>query len=74
MITGEWPITIDDRIAAARNAGAHRMSMLQDIERGRPPEIDVLIDSVAAMRELAGLATPTIDEVYALLRLRTGNS
>ena len=65
-----WPISTDDRIAAARNAGAHRMSMLQDWQRGRPLEIDVLADSVAAMRELAGVPTPTIDEVYALLRLR----
>ena len=65
-----WPITTDERIAAARNAGAHRMSMLQDWQRGRPLEIDVLTDGVAAMRELAGLQTPTIDEVYALLRLR----
>ena len=65
-----WPITTDERIAAARNAGAHRMSMLQDWQRGRPLEIDVLTDSVAAMRALAGVATPTIDEVYALLRLR----
>jgi 2-dehydropantoate 2-reductase len=64
-----WPITTDERIAAARSAGAHRMSMLQDWERGRPLETGVLTDSIAAMRELAGLATPTIDEVYALLAL-----
>ena len=70
----EWPNTIDDRIAAARTAGAHKMSMLQDVERGRPPEIDVLHDSVAAMRELAGVATPTIDEVYALLRMKVGKA
>lgn len=65
-----WPITTDERIAAARSAGAHRMSMLQDWQRGRPLEIDVLTDSVSAMRTLAGVATPTIDEIYALLRLR----
>lgn len=65
-----WPISIDERIAAARNAGAHAMSMLQDFRRGRPVEVDVLTDSVAAIRELTGLPAPTIDEVYALLRLR----
>ena len=64
-----WPISTDERIAAARNAGAHRLSMLQDWDCGRPLEIDVLTESVAAMRELAGLPTPTIDEVYALLRM-----
>lgn len=64
------PISIDQRIDAARHAGAHKMSMLQDLERGRPLELDVLVDSIGAMRELAGSATPTIDTVYALLRLR----
>ena len=54
--------------------GAHRMSMLQDWQRGRPLEVDVLTDSVAAMRTLAGIATPTIDEVYGLLRLRAENA
>ncbi len=69
-----WPISTDERIAAARNAGAHRMSMLQDWDRGRPLEVDVLTESVAAMRDLAGVATPTIDEVYALLRLRASSA
>jgi len=65
-----WPIVIEERIDAARNAGAHKMSMLQDWERGRPLEIGVLLDSVQAMRELAGLATPTIDQIYGLLSLK----
>ncbi len=69
-----WPISTDERIAAARNAGAHRMSMLQDWDRGRPLEVDVLTDSVAAMRDLAGVATPTIDEIYGLLRLRASSA
>jgi 2-dehydropantoate 2-reductase len=64
------PITIEQRIAAARNAGDHKMSMLQDLERGRPLELGVLVDSIEAMRELAQTPTPTIDMVYALLRLR----
>ena len=66
----QMPISIDQRIAAARNAGDHRMSMLQDLERGRALELDVLVDSIESMREIAGTATPTIDTVYALLRLR----
>jgi 2-dehydropantoate 2-reductase len=63
------PLSIDERIAAARNAGAHKMSM-QDLERGRPLEIDALIDSLLSMRDLAPSPTPTIDDLYALLRLR----
>lgn len=69
-----WPITTDQRIAAARNAGAHKMSMLQDVERGRPVELDLLSESIASMRELADIKTPTIDEVYALLRLKLETS
>lgn len=71
---GHWPITIDERIAAARNAGPHRMSMLQDWERGRPLEIDVLTDSIGAMSGLAGVPTPTIDAIYALLPLRVSSA
>jgi 2-dehydropantoate 2-reductase len=53
-------------------AGGHKMSMLQDLERGRPLEIDALADSIRTMREIAGVATPTIDLVLTLLRLRAG--
>jgi 2-dehydropantoate 2-reductase len=66
----QMPISIEQRIAAARNAGDHRMSMLQDLERGRALELDVLVDSIESMRDIAATATPTIDTVYALLRLR----
>jgi 2-dehydropantoate 2-reductase len=64
------PISIDDRIAAARNAAGHKMSMLQDLERGRPLEIDVLESSIVAMKELVDSPTPTIDDMLALLRMR----
>jgi 2-dehydropantoate 2-reductase len=63
------PLTIEERIAIARDAGNHKMSMLQDVERGRPLEVDVLLDSITAMREIADLPTPTIDDIYALLKL-----
>jgi 2-dehydropantoate 2-reductase len=67
---GRMPISIEDRIAAARKAGAHKMSMLQDLERGRSLEIDVLVDSIVAMREIAQTSTPLIDDFFALLRMR----
>ena len=67
----QMPISIEQRITAARNAGDHKMSMLQDLERGRALELDVLVDSIEAMREIAQSPTPTIDTVYALLRLRS---
>jgi 2-dehydropantoate 2-reductase len=68
------PMSIDQRIETARNAGCHKMSMLQDLERGRPLELEVLFDSIITMRDLAQLPTPTIDDVYALLRLRASKT
>jgi 2-dehydropantoate 2-reductase len=65
-----FPIDVDRRIAGAAAVGAHRTSMLQDLERGRPMEIDALIAAVQEMGRLFGAATPTIDTVLALVRLR----
>ncbi len=67
---GEPPIPMAERIASARSAPHHKMSMLQDLERGRPLEYQVIVDSIEAMRDIAGLQTPTIDSVLALLQLR----
>ncbi|MGH6887101.1 MAG: 2-dehydropantoate 2-reductase, partial [Geminicoccales bacterium] len=55
------------RIAGAAKVGAHRTSMLQDLERGRALEIDALVGAVQEMGRIAGLATPTIDFVLALV-------
>lgn len=65
----EAPLTIEERVAIARNAGNHKMSMLQDVERRRPLELEVLVDSIEAMRDIADVPTPTIDDIYALLKL-----
>ena len=67
---GKPPISTEERIASARSATHHKMSMLQDLERGRPLEYQVLVDSIRAMREIAGLETPTIDGILGLLELR----
>jgi 2-dehydropantoate 2-reductase len=64
------PVAMEKRIAATARLTHHKMSMLQDLERGRSLEIDVLKDSIVAMRELAGLETPTIDVLLDLVRLR----
>ena len=44
--------------------------MLQDLERGRPMEIDALVAAVQELGRIVGLPTPTIDMVLALVRLR----
>jgi 2-dehydropantoate 2-reductase len=64
----------EKRIAWTLNAASHKMSMLQDFERGKPLEYPTLHDSIIAMREIAGLSTPVIDRVYALLALRAKRS
>ena len=50
--------------------GAHKTSMLQDLERGRPMEIDALVTAVQELGRLTGVPTPTIDIVLALVRQR----
>jgi len=62
-------ISIDKRIAGAEAVGAHKTSMLQDIEAGRAPELDVMVGSVVEMARLTGVATPSIDAVHACASL-----
>jgi 2-dehydropantoate 2-reductase len=61
---------IERRIAAAGTATGHKVSMLQDLERGRTLEIDALVTSVQELGRLTGVATPTIDVMLALVRER----
>ncbi|NIF55143.1 2-dehydropantoate 2-reductase [Burkholderia sp. Ax-1724] len=64
------PQVPDKRIAVTLGARAHKMSMLQDLEHGRPLELDVLTRSIDALRTLAAIPTPTVDTVLALAQLR----
>ena len=63
-------IDIERRIEGTAAVGAHRTSMLQDLELGRAMEIDALVTSVQELGRLVGVATPTIDVVLALVRQR----
>lgn len=65
-----FAIDVDKRIAGAAEVGAHRTSMLQDLERGRPMEIEALLGVVVEFAELTGLPAPTCRTVLALLRAR----
>ena len=64
------PVDIEKRIAGAKAVGAHKTSMLQDLERGRPMEIDALIGAVQELGVLTEKPTPTIDAVLALVKQR----
>ena len=66
----KFPIDVDRRIDGGAAVGAHRTSMLQDLDLGRPMEIDALVSSVQELGKVTGIPTPTIDTVLALIRLR----
>jgi 2-dehydropantoate 2-reductase len=61
---------MDRRLAAAAAVVGHKMSMLQDLERGRSMEIDALVTVVQELGRLTGIATPVIDAVLALVQER----
>ncbi len=63
-------IDVDKRIAGAAEVGAHKTSMLQDLERGRPMEIDALLGVVVELAELVGVEVPSCRTVLALVRAR----
>jgi 2-dehydropantoate 2-reductase len=62
-------ISIDKRIAGAEAVGAHKTSMLQDLEAGRPLELETLVGSVIELARLTETPTPAIDAVYACASL-----
>jgi 2-dehydropantoate 2-reductase len=66
----KFPIDVDRRIEGGAAVGAHRTSMLQDLDAGRPMEIDALLGSVQELGRVTETATPTIDTVLALVQLR----
>jgi 2-dehydropantoate 2-reductase len=61
-------VDITRRVDGAARVGAHRTSMLQDLENGRPLEIDALLTSVQEMGRLVGVDTPYIDMVLGLVQ------
>ena len=65
-----FAIDVDKRIAGAAEVGEHRTSMLQDLERGRPMEIDALLGAVVELGEVTGHVMPLCQSVLALVRER----
>ena len=65
----ELPVSVDQRMAGAEKVGEHKTSMLQDLEAGRPMEIEALVGSVIELGEKVGVAMPHARTVYALTKL-----
>ena len=66
----KFPIDVERRIDGGAAVGPHRTSMLQDLNAGRPMEINALVRAVQELGELTQTQTQTIDTVLALIQLR----
>jgi 2-dehydropantoate 2-reductase len=65
-----FAIDVDKRIAGAAEVGAHKTSMLQDLERGRPMEVEALLGAVVELADLVGEPAATCRTVLSLARAR----
>jgi 2-dehydropantoate 2-reductase len=65
----EVPLTIEKRMAGAAATGGHKTSMLQDLEAGRPLEVDALVGAVVELADGAGVQVPTLRVLYGLVKL-----
>jgi len=65
----ELPITIDQRIAGAEKVGEHKTSMLQDLEAGRPIELEAIVGAVVELGERLNVPMPHTRAVYACTKL-----
>lgn len=63
-----FAVDIEERMDMAAKVGAHRTSMLQDVEAGRPTELDSLLGAVIELGGLSGVATPALQMVYDLAK------
>ncbi len=66
----KFAISVDKRLEGAAEVGVHKTSMLQDLERGRPMEIDALLGAVVELGGLVGHPMPSCETVLALVRER----
>jgi 2-dehydropantoate 2-reductase len=69
-----FAVGIDERMDMAAKVGAHRTSMLQDVEAGRPTELEALLGVVIELGNLVKLDTPSLQLVYDLVKFRTRTS
>ncbi len=69
----ELPVTIEQRMAGAEKVGEHKTSMLQDLEAGRPLELEAVVGAVVELGERLGLPMPHTRTVYACAKLLARN-
>jgi 2-dehydropantoate 2-reductase len=66
----ELPISIDQRLAGAAKVGAHKTSMLQDYEAGRPMELEAVVGAVVELGDRLGVPMPATRTVYACTKMK----
>jgi 2-dehydropantoate 2-reductase len=69
-----FAVDVDRRMDMSKAVGPHKPSTLQDLERGRPMEIDALLSSVQELGRLTQTPTPTIDLILTLVQQRARNA
>ena len=69
----EIPISLDQRIAGAEKVGEHKTSMLQDLEAGRPMELEPVVGAVVELGARLGIEMPHTRTVYAAAKLLAAN-
>ncbi len=67
-----FAVDVEKRIDWGADVGAHKTSMLQDFERGRPLELGAVVGVVSELGRMVEAPTPMIDAVHALVQLRMG--
>jgi len=65
----ELPVSIEQRIAGAEKVGAHKTSMLQDLEAGRPMELEAIVGAVVELGDRVGVPMPHTRSIYACTKL-----
>ncbi|MDQ6876699.1 MAG: 2-dehydropantoate 2-reductase [Candidatus Dormibacteraeota bacterium] len=68
-VGAEVPLSTEKRMAGAAATGAHKTSMLQDLEAARPLEVDALVGAVVELADGAGVPVPSLRTVYGLTKL-----
>jgi 2-dehydropantoate 2-reductase len=65
----QMPVDVDARLNGAQEVGAHKTSMLQDLELGRPLEIDAIVGAVVELSQLTGVPAPNLSALHGMVRL-----
>lgn len=65
----QLPVSVEQRIAGAEKVGEHKTSMLQDLEAGRPMELEAIVGAVVELGERLGMPMPHTATVYACTKL-----